>query len=347
MGKEGLLEIHGCGEKERKMDVVFVHGLGGDREGTWHPAGRPQDLFPRWIGEDHPEVGVWSLGYGARTSDWFGASMPLADRAVNALEHLRAHGLVRRPLVFVTHSLGGIVVKRMLRHARDMNAGDLEEVRGVAFLATPHGGSSLATFARLLPRIFRPSSLVYELVAAHPELRDLSSWYRNNHQRLGIRTKVLFETQKTWWLKVVREDAADPGVAGVDVVPIPADHFSICKPCSRDELVYRTVSAFVAECLAGKGPAGEGPRQDHGGGSHRISQEPSRRDSAAAVPAGSAKGPALAAPPRGKGALGIWQERLEFFLEEEAKAADAAQKFTLRKQIEECREKIRELGGER
>ncbi len=43
--------------------------------------------------------------------------------------------------------------------------------------------------------------------------------------------------------------------------------------------------------------------------------------------------------------LGLWQEKLEFLLVEEAKAVDAAQKFALRNMIEEAREKIAELGG--
>jgi hypothetical protein len=45
------------------------------------------------------------------------------------------------------------------------------------------------------------------------------------------------------------------------------------------------------------------------------------------------------------GALAVWQQKLYFFLEEEAKAADPAQKFSLRKSIEEAKAKIREHGG--
>ncbi len=45
------------------------------------------------------------------------------------------------------------------------------------------------------------------------------------------------------------------------------------------------------------------------------------------------------------GAVAIWQEKLEFLLEQEAVTADPAQRFQLRKQIEECRAKIQELGG--
>jgi len=44
-------------------------------------------------------------------------------------------------------------------------------------------------------------------------------------------------------------------------------------------------------------------------------------------------------------ALAIWREKLAYFQEQEAHASDAAQKFQLRKDIDECRGKILELGG--
>ena len=44
-------------------------------------------------------------------------------------------------------------------------------------------------------------------------------------------------------------------------------------------------------------------------------------------------------------ALALWKEKLAFLEEQEAIVADAAQKFTLKEQIEEAREKVRALGG--
>ncbi len=44
-------------------------------------------------------------------------------------------------------------------------------------------------------------------------------------------------------------------------------------------------------------------------------------------------------------ALKIWCEKLAYLEEQEAISADAAQKFSLRKQIEEVTTKIQQLGG--
>ncbi len=52
-----------------------------------------------------------------------------------------------------------------------------------------------------------------------------------------------------------------------------------------------------------------------------------------------------ASPGDGEDALALWREKLAHYLREEAITSDAGQKFTLKKQIEEARTKIRELGG--
>jgi len=44
-------------------------------------------------------------------------------------------------------------------------------------------------------------------------------------------------------------------------------------------------------------------------------------------------------------ALAIWREKLEFLLAQEPLVTDPAQKFALKKQIEEAQAKIRALGG--
>jgi hypothetical protein len=47
----------------------------------------------------------------------------------------------------------------------------------------------------------------------------------------------------------------------------------------------------------------------------------------------------------GSAAVTIWREKLEFLLTQEAIASDGGQRFTLRKQIEEAREHLNELGN--
>jgi alpha-beta hydrolase superfamily lysophospholipase len=50
-----------------------------------------------------------------------------------------------RPLLFVAHSLGGIIVKQVLRRSRDTYQNHLRDIyestSGILFFGTPHGGA--------------------------------------------------------------------------------------------------------------------------------------------------------------------------------------------------------------
>jgi pimeloyl-ACP methyl ester carboxylesterase len=91
------------------LDVVFLHGLGGDARRTWDAG---EAFWPGWLGEDVLGIAVWSVGYAASPSGWLGRAMPIQDRAVNVLARLRNEGIGDRPLIFVTHSMGGLLANR-------------------------------------------------------------------------------------------------------------------------------------------------------------------------------------------------------------------------------------------
>lgn len=111
-----LIEISGCDNSSRRGDVIFVHGLGGTARGTWHPQEKQDDdnFWCAWLGEDLPDVGIWSLGYEVEPFRWKGNSMPLADRATNSLDLLDSYEIGDRPIIFITHSMGGLLVKQTI-----------------------------------------------------------------------------------------------------------------------------------------------------------------------------------------------------------------------------------------
>jgi hypothetical protein len=251
---DNVYRIIGCSDEDRVGDVVFVHGLDGDATQTWHPKGQPDEYWPKWIGEDIPQVGVWSVDYEARSLKWKGDALSLSDRATNCLEKLVSAGIGERPVVFVTHSLGGLLVKQMLRHAKEMANPDWttlsENCRGVIFLGTPHSGSDMSNYVQYLKHVLAPTVAVEDLEAHHPRLRELNVWYRNNSPRAGIKTKVYFETKKTMKILIVDPTSADPGIAGIVPIPIETDHIQICKPPSRGNDVYVGCKQFIQKVLS-------------------------------------------------------------------------------------------------
>lgn len=108
--------------------------------------------------------------------------MPIRDRATSILGALTdAHDIGAKPFMLVGHSLGGLVIKQMIRHSitmGDQYAQFASHLAGVIFLSTPHTGSGLASLARYL-RIIRATPLIDELVNNQSYLRELDDWYRN------------------------------------------------------------------------------------------------------------------------------------------------------------------------
>lgn len=253
-----LVKISGCNNPARVADILFVHGLGGHSIATWHPASSKEnnDCWPFWLGRDLPIAGIWSLGYAASPSTWKGTSMPLADRAINILALLDTYDIGTRPLLFITHSLGGLLVKQMLRHALDFEQPAwkllVTNTCGIVFLSTPHSGSDLANWLKHLSGILKPTITVSELEAHHSRLRELNLLYRNHKILSRIPIQVYYETLPTHGIKVVDQTSADPGIPGVIPIPLDEDHISICKPSSTKHRTYMGIKKFIEKKTAHK-----------------------------------------------------------------------------------------------
>jgi pimeloyl-ACP methyl ester carboxylesterase len=203
--------------------------------------------------------------------------MSVIEHAEQVLELLIINRLGFRPILFVAHSLGGLLVKNLLRASCDALNRNQKRIalstRGVVFFATPNSGSRLATNLHALLRIafplgwvYRPSRLIAELRAHQPELLKLNQWYRdrvaNPTGGLHIDTKVYYESYPAAFglVQIVDAASADPGIPGVRPVPVAADHFDICKFPDRECATYNGTLQFLSECLtkqSGAPPAGQ------------------------------------------------------------------------------------------
>jgi tetratricopeptide (TPR) repeat protein len=258
-----LIPISGCENANRKADVVFVHGLGGDAFETWRHGKDDSTSWPHWLGKDFPEIGVWSLDYDASPTRSRGLSrlfclgsktpghtMALTERAREVLTRFTLSGLGQRPLIFICHSMGGLLVKQLLRKANDQKdeslmQGVICQTKAVVFLATPHAGAELASFFDTLRSISRSTKSIKELRMHDTYLLDLLDWYRNHSQSLGIETITYYETKPVKrFVRIVNPISSHPGV-GADPVPLDEDHISISRPRERNSLVYVATQALL------------------------------------------------------------------------------------------------------
>jgi len=240
---------------EKRGNVVFVHGLGGHPYDTWRRRADDGTFWPMWLAHDIKGLAVYSLGYTSPPTNWIGTAMPLLDEAAHALRVLlNSEDLKTGPIAFICHSLGGLIVKQVLRAANEQRSNPdladfLDRTRQVVFIATPHTGSGKATLMERLRFIAWGSDSARDLVANKPELRDLNFGYRELAKTRGdeLRHLVYYEMVDTPFGRIVNPDSADPGLPDCRPTPIRKDHVAIAKPRRRDDLVYAETRGFISK----------------------------------------------------------------------------------------------------
>jgi pimeloyl-ACP methyl ester carboxylesterase len=213
-------------------EVILVHGLGGDQEQTWRLDGAADRNWPGWLNEDLPSVRVRTLGYDAPISAWSrsNSALPLTELATACLAELQAKDVGAYPVVFICHSLGGLVVEQMIRHPDTYSGHGWEkirdQIRGVSFFGTPHSGAKIANWAGFLNLIVRPTVSVEDMEHHTPALKDLNSWFRNyadkNLRRADghVSVQAFRETEPYSGAVIVDEVSADPALPGIALITV-------------------------------------------------------------------------------------------------------------------------------
>ena len=225
----------------RQRVIVFVHGLHGSRD-SWRAANGA--YWPDLVKTDphfaYSDVVV--AEYPSPSSNGKMSSAQLAEALWTRLhqEHVWDH----REIVFVAHSLGGILVEEMLlRHPADAG-----HVRFVVSYGTPHEGSTVARVASLYDK----DPLLNDLsdAADNTFLTHLEDQWRSSPSVNRIHRFCAYEAQDTIaddgfirYLKPhTRVVSYFSATYGCDVTTppqeIPADHIRMIKPADRKAAAY-------------------------------------------------------------------------------------------------------------
>jgi protein SERAC1 len=155
-----------------------------------------------------------------------------------------------RPLIFVAHSLGGLVVKKALLLSHNNSKKHLKQIfdhtKGIAFVGTPHSDSFMVEWAKIPAAVlglvnFANTSLLQDLPADNRFLKAIQVEFLHlvrgfNRQRLDI---ISFSEQHPYPVvgSVVSKDSAT--LPGYNSVSIPGNHQDMVKFSSAQDQGYQ------------------------------------------------------------------------------------------------------------
>lgn len=172
----GLTEVGSVGNGDM-IDVVCVHGLMGHPRTTWTKSTQEKSFFwPAHLIEDIPNVRVFTYGYDADPKSLWGHvnQNRLAEHAQGLLGDMARErektDTEDRPILWIAHSLGGLVVEKALTIGDTSSANDshlkriANNTKGVITLGTPHAGSDMAAWAEISSRLLRSLHINKDIV---------------------------------------------------------------------------------------------------------------------------------------------------------------------------------------
>ncbi|KAF5001057.1 hypothetical protein FDECE_11072 [Fusarium decemcellulare] len=264
------MEPHGLGEplydppspEDAKVDIVFVHGLNGDRVKTWtseETKKNPSVFWPRDLLPSKCEnARILSFGYNAAVAHFFNVGKgkpPIAPTTTiddhsaalfDGLKGLRDRtNTADRPIMFVCHSLGGLVCANAVAKQYGADTAEkalVDKIRGMIFLGTPFAGSKHAPWALIVTQFLRLLVSTNQEKLKHLDERSeklvgisnefLKFIWERQRSDAPIQVAFYFEEYPTKQRGlnvgfIVDRESAVP--RGFTALSIPEDHSDMCK----------------------------------------------------------------------------------------------------------------------
>ncbi|KAK5626777.1 hypothetical protein RRF57_002492 [Xylaria bambusicola] len=289
--------LHSC--LTPSTSFVFVHGFTGHPDRTWRSKKRvntvkspiqesnkrvklgkslsyfhesdsiaagflywPQDLLPGIV----PLGRVLTFGYDTNIRHALQGPVShnkLGDHStdfLSALEHVRSQDS-RRPLIFISHSLGGLLVKDALRlsksyeHVQPERYHVYQSTTDILFFGTPHAGADPRnTLHKALGHMvkaagFRVNNEIVQTLMPGAErskllAEDFTKWTAERNWNIYTFQEELAHT--ALGSKIVEDHSStvnDP--RHERIVHIKADHVDMCRFTGADDPEFRKVSAVL------------------------------------------------------------------------------------------------------
>ncbi|KKZ64978.1 hypothetical protein EMCG_09123 [[Emmonsia] crescens] len=255
------------------VDIVAVHGLDENGTTAWtHPETGCfwlRSLLP----DENFESRILTFDYKADATSFFGSSSSdrILHHAQTLLEEVNAEreldDSTERPIIFVCHGLGGIIVKKALAISSASTSAKLTHLHSIAtstfgliFFGTPHEGVEKAKWyllSRGLKGILKNQSQLVAAIEKNAEtLQNVTEQFTPLLKQFYIHNfwETLETTRGMSKGYIVSSRSAAPAWEDTGRSGLPSTHSKMCKFSDRNDTGYRMIRGILQRYVAKAGP---------------------------------------------------------------------------------------------
>jgi hypothetical protein len=239
------------------LSIVAIHGLHEGGHQTWtDPASKVlwlRDLLPhklcrfRALVYSYEAVDFTSPGVDSTTSTLNSATNLVAELCAD--RHLC--GAFDRPIIFVCHGFGGLLLKRALTYSSSREGKAVEHLRsvytctyGILFLGTPHNGINKRTLLSQGIHSPGPSHFTLSLLQGSDMLNEINDQFAPLMKQFSIfnfweELRTQYGTEQSF--VVDQDSAAPPAWDNVEKCGITATHSTMTKFASHSDRRFQPI----------------------------------------------------------------------------------------------------------
>ncbi|KAF3940506.1 hypothetical protein ABW19_dt0206738 [Dactylella cylindrospora] len=259
-------------DPDADFDFVFIHGMYSNRVDAFTTDDGvfwPRDLLPKVLRENNIKSRIWSFGYNAQTHESHVRGIKVdtntifthGENLISALAAERAMDrTLDRPIVFIAHCLGGLVLKSALNRSASIRPGGNENWESVFnstfaifYCGTPHTGSDKLQYLDVLKKLQSlngdtNNSLLSSLQPESDTIRNSIGHYSEIQTK--FKTVYVVETERMIFdgLErpeiVVPEACAYPAHQGQPALRLDRNHINLVK-FSRNRVDASAFKSFT------------------------------------------------------------------------------------------------------
>ncbi|KAK4882797.1 hypothetical protein RN001_006116 [Aquatica leii] len=216
-----------------------------------------------WLPQDCKNLRILGINYDTSLSMWAQIcpneqrKATIEERSDEFLSKLLAAGVGERPIIWITHSMGGLIVKNLLWKAWGSGSEVTKKIcsnsKAIVFFSTPHIGSRVANLSPPTALLLWPSVEIQELREESVGLIKIHENFLKLTKQIPLKVISFVETKSTlvtamkFNLQFVDARSGNPSIG--EYFEVPQDHLGICKPSSRMSFLYQKVVHLIRDIV--------------------------------------------------------------------------------------------------